>query len=92
MKQALLDNGTALVASKGGRGGQRKGAGRPKSGRDDIAVKMDRTLVARAHFVARLRGLTLAEYLTEAARPAIDKDFAKESKRQDAGGSQESKS
>ena len=58
-------------------GGRRKGAGRPKSGRDDIAVKIDRTLAARARFVAELRGVSLAEYLSEAVRPIVDQDFAR---------------
>jgi hypothetical protein len=67
------------VATKkpGQHGGQRPGAGRPKSDRDDVSVKLDRTVVARARFVAELRGVTLAEYLTEAVRPVVDRDFAK---------------
>lgn len=60
------------------RGGKRPGAGRPKSVRDDVTVKMDRAVVARARFVADLRGLTLAEYLSEAVRPVVDRDFTKE--------------
>lgn len=59
------------------RGGKRLGAGRPKSERDDVTVKMARAVVARARFVADLRGLTLAEYLSEAVRPVVDQDFAK---------------
>ncbi len=62
---------------KSGHGGRRKGAGRPKSGRNDIAVKIDRTLAARARFVAELRGVSLTEYLSEAVRPVVDKDFAR---------------
>lgn len=66
------------VARKGQRGGPRPGAGRPKaSGRDDVTVKLDRSLVARARFVADLRGISLAEYLTDAVRPAVDRDFEK---------------
>jgi hypothetical protein len=63
------------VGADSGRGGKRPGAGRPKSSRDDISVKLDRTVAARARYVADLRGLTLAEYLTEAIRPIVDRDF-----------------
>jgi hypothetical protein len=62
------------------RGGKRPGAGRPKSERDDVTVKMDRGLVARARFVAEIRGVTLAEYLSEAVRPVVDRDFGKAAK------------
>ena len=68
------------VAKSTGHGGRRDGAGRPRSERRDIAVKMDRALVAKARFVAQCRGLTLAEYVTESLRPTVDKDFAKESR------------
>jgi hypothetical protein len=67
------------VATKkpGQHGGQRRGAGRPKSDRDDVSVKLDRSVAARARFVAELRGVTLAEYLTEAVRPVVERDFAR---------------
>jgi hypothetical protein len=48
-----------------------------KGKRDDVAVKIDRTLADKAKLVASRRGLTLAEYLTELNRPAIERDFAK---------------
>ena len=60
-------------------GGERSGAGRPKGERDDIAVKIDRGVAARARFVAETRGLTLAEYLSEAIRPIVERDFSKAS-------------
>jgi hypothetical protein len=41
---------------------------------------MDRGVVARARFVAEIRGVTLAAYLTEAVRPVVDRDFGKEAK------------
>ena len=50
---------------EGNHGGPRPGSGRPRSGRDDIAVKMDRAVVARARYVAEMRGVSLAEYLSE---------------------------
>ena len=58
-------------------GGKRTGAGRPKSGRDDVTVKMDRGVVARARYVAEVRGVTLAAYLSEAVGPVVDRDFGK---------------
>lgn len=69
------------MATKGkqaaGHGGARTGAGRPKSDRDDVSVRLDRNVVSRARFVADQRGLTLAEYLTELVRPLVDRDFGK---------------
>ncbi len=64
-----------MAAKKANHGGQRPGAGRPNSGRDDVAVKMDRAIVARARYVTDLRGITLAEYLSEAVRGVVDRDF-----------------
>ena len=61
-------------------GGKRPGAGRPKSERDDVTVKLDRGVVARARYVAEIRGVTLAEYLSEAVRPIVDRDFGKAAK------------
>jgi hypothetical protein len=49
-----------------------------KSRRDDIAVKVDRTLADKARFVASRRGMTLAEYLTGLIRNPVERDFAKE--------------
>jgi hypothetical protein len=63
-----------------GHGGEREGAGRPKSPRDDVSVKIDRAVVAKMQYVARLKGLTLAEFATETLRPIIDKEFARTSK------------
>lgn len=68
------------VSRKSAHGGKRPNSGRPKSDRDDVTVKMDRQIVARARFVAELKGETLAEYLTEAVRPIVDRAFAKASK------------
>jgi hypothetical protein len=53
-----------------------KMAGRPaRSTRDDVAVKIDRGLKAKAQYVADSRGVPLAEYLSEAPRPIVGKDF-----------------
>lgn len=66
------------MAKKSGHGGARPGAGRPKAdqGRDDITVKLNRALIARARFVAESKRITLAEYLTESLRPVVARDFA----------------
>lgn len=59
-----------------GHGGKRVRAGRPRtSTRDDVAVKLDRGVAVRARFVANVRGISLAEYLTEAIRPLVDRNF-----------------
>lgn len=56
--------------------------GRPKSSeRQDVSIKFDRALVGMARMVATAKGVSLAHYLSEAARPVIEKDFAKEMKR-----------
>ncbi|MDB5349197.1 MAG: hypothetical protein JWN86_444 [Planctomycetota bacterium] len=64
-----------MASKKASHGGPRSGAGRPTSGRDDVAVKMDRAIVARGRYVAEIRGLSLAEYLSESVRAVVDRDF-----------------
>lgn len=50
--------------------------GRPAiSTRDDVAVKIDRTLVAKARYVAENKRVSLAEYLSGAAQPTVLRDF-----------------
>jgi hypothetical protein len=48
-----------------------------KPRRDDVAVKIDRTLADKARFAASRRGITLAEYLTGLLRQSVERDFAK---------------
>jgi len=56
----------------------KRSGGRPKSSeRDDIVVKLDRRLAAEARYIAETRGISLAEYLTEALRPIVARDFQK---------------
>jgi hypothetical protein len=51
-------------------------AGRPAtSTRDDVVVKIDRGVVAQARYVADSRKIPLAEYLTEALRGVVRRDF-----------------
>lgn len=67
-----------MAAKKASHGGAREGAGRPRKGRDDVTIKFDRALAAKAKFVAEMRGITAAEYLSELHRAEIDRDFAAE--------------
>lgn len=80
MKSLLLLE-SQVMAKKSGHGGSRSGAGRPRTERDDMAVKVDRAIVTRAHYVAKARGISLAEYLSDLLLPLVERDFAKESKR-----------
>jgi len=52
--------------------------------RDDKAVKIDRTTAVKAGFVASVRGVTLAEYLSELLRQPIDRDYQKAQKELDS--------
>ena len=55
-----------------------KKMGRPKtSERSDVSVKYDKTLAGKARLIAKGRGITLAEYLTELTRTGIDRDYAR---------------
>ncbi len=60
--------------------GRKKAEGKESPGRDDKAVKFDRTLADKAGYVCARRGLTLAEYLSEMCRSKIEADFRKETK------------
>jgi hypothetical protein len=54
-----------------------KAKGRPKrSERDDVTVKVDRTLVGKAKLIATHQGIPVAELLTELLRAPIDKAYA----------------
>jgi hypothetical protein len=55
----------------------RKKMGRPKSNRQDVSVKFDEHLARKAKLIASDRGITMAEYLSELARPLIDRDYVK---------------
>lgn len=51
---------------------------RPKketAARDDVTVKIDRTVYRLAGAVAAFRNQTLAEYLTGVLQPIVAKDF-----------------
>lgn len=56
----------------------KKRAGRPKgTERDDVVIKVDRSVVAHARYVAEKRGISLAEYVSNALRPIAARDFEK---------------
>lgn len=75
---AITEGGT--VARKNEHGGPRAGAGRPKSSdRDDVTVRIDRGIAAKARYVAEVRGISLAEYLTTITTGQVDRDFARAS-------------
>lgn len=57
-------------------GGTRDGAGRPKTGRDDQAVKIDRAIAMMAKAIATARGITVGEYLSAKFDGAVRKDYA----------------
>ncbi len=43
--------------------------------RNDLTVKIDAELIKKAKYVVIERDTTLAEYLSELLRPAIERDF-----------------
>ena len=45
-------------------------------GRKDRAVKVDAVVVGWAEMVAKARGITVAEYLSETLRKPVARDFA----------------
>lgn len=54
----------------------KRGRGRPRtSTRDDIAVKLDRTVAAQARYIAETRNSSLAAYISETLRPVVARDF-----------------
>jgi hypothetical protein len=77
MQTSTLDNPMAAP----------KKAGRPAtSTRDDVVVKIDRAVKSKAQYVADNRKVTLAEYLSEALRPVVGKDFDRAARSTDLDG------
>lgn len=72
---SLLVQGDPVAKKK--HGGPREGAGRPKTGRNDVAVKVDRAVASKARAVAQHLGVPLGEVMTDAARASIDRMYAK---------------
>ena len=65
---------------------RKKTKGKEMPGRDEKAVKLDRTLADKASFVCNRRGLTMGEYLSEIVRARIERDFLKETTGLGGGG------
>jgi hypothetical protein len=57
-----------------------------KSVRDDVAVKVDRTIVGKARLIATHRGISVAELLSEILGTPIDKAYAQMLRELDAKG------
>jgi hypothetical protein len=58
--------------------------GRPKGiERRDAVVKLDVIIVGKAQMVAKARGTSVAEYLSELIRVPVDRDFLEIMKRMD---------
>jgi hypothetical protein len=56
----------------------KKKMGRPKSSdRQDVSIKFDKTLAGKARLISQGKGVPMSEYLSELARPLIDRDYAK---------------
>jgi hypothetical protein len=56
----------------------KKRMGRPKtSERQDVSIKFDRALARKARMIAEARNIAMAEYLSEMARPIIDRDYVR---------------
>lgn len=57
-------------------GGTRKGAGRPPNpGRKDGNTRIELRVLNQARVVARVRGIPLADYLSDLLRPQVARDF-----------------
>lgn len=72
---SVLVHGGPMAKKK--HGGPRQGAGRPKSERNDVAVKIDRAVASKAKAVAQHLGVSVAEVITDAARVPVDRLYAK---------------
>ncbi len=49
--------------------------GRPKSARDDVAVKIDRALANKAKRIADHRGMSVAELLSNYLQAPVDRGY-----------------
>jgi hypothetical protein len=50
--------------------------GRPKSERDDVTVKIDRSLVGMAKLIATRKGVSVAELLSDLLQGPLDQAYA----------------
>lgn len=63
-----------------------KSKGRPPTGRRDVTVKVDASVISKAKMVASARNIPLAEFVSELLRGPVDREFAKEMKKVQEGG------
>ena len=68
---------TDKMPSKGTHGGIREGAGRPSTGRNDVTVKVEKSIVNKAKRIADHLGQPVAKIISDAARANIDKLYLK---------------
>lgn len=62
----------------GGSAVAKRRTGRPKSSaRKDVSIKFDQGLARKARMIAEATNISMAEYLSELARPLIDRDYAR---------------
>ena len=54
-----------------------KKMGRPPSDRDDVAVKIDRTIVTMARFIANKRAISVAKLLSDLLEGPVNEQYAK---------------
>jgi hypothetical protein len=52
-----------------------KKMGRPKTGENNVAAKIDAETLRKAKIVAGFKDKTIAQYLTEVVAPAVDRDL-----------------
>jgi hypothetical protein len=57
-----------------------KKMGRPRGNRDDISVKIDRKLAAKIRYIAEVRGVSIASYLSGLVGEKVDLDFLEATK------------
>ena len=63
----------------------KKKMGRPKSARADVSIKFDKALADKARIVSLRRGISMAEYLSELNRAAIERDYEQEVRKMGGG-------
>ena len=74
--------GASTVAERPKHGGTRKGAGRPKSvERKDASVRIDRAVLGKIQWLAKDKGVTVSEYLTDLVRGPVEREFVRRSKK-----------
>jgi predicted HicB family RNase H-like nuclease len=60
---------------------EKRGRGRPETGRNDVTVRVDAEVIRSAKIVASYESKSLAEYLSDVLRPIVDRDHKKHAAR-----------